>query len=309
MTETSPLVSVIVPVHNGEKTVAAAIASVLSGSHENVQIVVCDDASTDRTADLVQDINDSRITLLRNSDNIGPGLSRDKAIDASDGKWLTFLDADDAWTPRRLANLLGASRDDHAVMVFDDIMLCHQNSEGMKPWQRVYGAHAFGARNGDAIDVPPALWAASSQFVMQPLIHTATIRANGVRHSGRRFQEDTEFFLRLISAGMKLRYVPSADYLYRITPGSLSSADRPGARTREMLEETLSLFVNDREMRSVLKKKITYRYFTAALRSGNVRKAVRYAGVDPGFMAEFAWRTLEVVRYHVSRIAHGAPKR
>lgn len=309
MIGSSRLVSVIVPVYNGRKTVERAVSSVLSGTHANVQIVICDDASTDGTYELLSAVGDPRITLLRNLSNLGPGMSRERAIMASAGTWITFLDCDDCWTPSRLEALLSATDDDPYVVVFDDIMMCHQVSLDIRPFRRVYGRHAFGATEGKPVDVTPAQWASSAQFVMQPLIHRLALTSSGVHHTNRGFQEDTEFFLRLISSGFKLRYVPQANYLYRITPGSLSSTSRPGAQTRAMLEEILPLFVHDEDMRRALQRKIDYRRFTSALRSGRVLEALRLGSRDPSFPLELIQRVSKLTHYHCSRLANGAPKR
>src|SRR5690606_4366833 len=169
MSSSAPLVSVIVPAYNAEATIAGAIGSVLGGTHQEVEVVVCDDASSDRTLEVVLAMDDPRIKIVRNDSNLGPGLSRDKAIDASNGEWLTFLDADDEWAPRRLEGLLRARGEDRGLIIFDDIMLCHHTPNGMAPWRRVHGKRAFGSRSSEPVDIAPARWASAMHFVMQPL--------------------------------------------------------------------------------------------------------------------------------------------
>lgn len=309
MSTAYPLVSVIIPAYNAEATIAGAISSVFDGTQQNLEVVVCDDSSSDRTLEVVRAMNDPRIKLLCNDRNLGPGLSRDKAIDASAGEWLTFLDADDEWTPHRLENLLNASDGDHGLIVFDDIVLCHDTPNGMAPWRRVHGGRAFGSRSGDPVEVPPVRWASARHFVMQPLISSCAVREFGVYHSGRRFHEDTEFFLRLISKGMRLRYFPTAGYRYRIAPSSLSAVSESGARTREALEDMISLFPNDEEMRAALDRKIRYRTFTSALRGLNLGVACGIALNNPWMVFQLLGRTADMLWYQASRLRHGGANR
>lgn len=309
MNALSALVSVVMPVHNCERTIGGSIQSVFAGTHKDVQLVVCDDASTDRTVEVVSALSDPRITLIRNDRNLGPGPSRDRAIERCRGRWLTFLDADDLWTPTRVSDLLTAAAGREDQLVFDDLLLCHQTAEGLKRWRRVHGPKAFGANGRSSVQVSPEAWASSRQFVMQPLVATASLHASGIRHSGRRFQEDTEFFLRLVAYGMKLRYLPRANYLYRITPGSLSSADDPGLRTRQVLEELLPAFAHNPAMQRALQHKIEYRKFTSAVKAGRVGEAIRRATRHPSFLKQLASRGLLAALYQASRLANGADAR
>lgn len=308
-TASAPLVSVIMPAYNCEATIGTAIRSVLAGTHDNIQIVVCNDASTDGTRAIVEALADTRITLLHNECNRGPGASRERAIAASDGAWISFLDADDVWRPERLSHLLKATEGRGDTMAFDDILLCHHTPAGLKPWRRLHGTRAFGARSAGAVDVPTARWAATRQFVMQPLISAAALHESGVHHGNRRFQEDTEFILRLLATGLRLRYTPHADYLYRITPGSLSGVPHPGRQTREMLEDVLPLFFADPSMTRALQRKIDYRRFTEAVREREAWSIMQMALHKPRAVLELANRTLGQVRYHTSRILHGAQGR
>lgn len=100
------VISVIMPCYNAEAYVAEALESVLSQSRPADEIIVVDDASTDRTLDILTTFRD-RVTILCNADNRGPGYSRNKAIEASTGGVLAFLDADDVWETEHLETIMG----------------------------------------------------------------------------------------------------------------------------------------------------------------------------------------------------------
>jgi glycosyltransferase involved in cell wall biosynthesis len=96
-----PLVSVIVPAFDAEGTVAEAVTSALGQSHGELEVLVVDDGSRDRTADVVSSIGDSRVRLLRCA-NSGQATARNRGVERARGDFLSFLDADDLWTPDKL---------------------------------------------------------------------------------------------------------------------------------------------------------------------------------------------------------------
>ena len=96
-------VSIITPCHNGAKTIGEAIKSVLGQSYANWEMIIVDDCSTDDSVSVVKAFADPRIRLLQNETNPGPGGTRNVGIRAASGRFLAFLDADDAWLPEKLA--------------------------------------------------------------------------------------------------------------------------------------------------------------------------------------------------------------
>ncbi len=87
----SPLVSVVIPVHNGEKTIAACLQSVSDSDYRHFEVIVVDDGSTDRTADRTKAFP---CQVVRLRANLGPAAARNKGAEASRGGILFFLDAD-----------------------------------------------------------------------------------------------------------------------------------------------------------------------------------------------------------------------
>jgi len=98
------LVSCIIPVYNGERFVAEAIASVLAQTHQPVEVIVVDDGSTDATPDVVRAFGSS-VQYLQQP-NAGPPAARNVGIRAARGEFIGFLDADDRWRPEKLARQL-----------------------------------------------------------------------------------------------------------------------------------------------------------------------------------------------------------
>ena len=96
-----PLVSCIIPVFNGEKYLKEALDSVLAQTYRPLEVIVVDDGSTDATANIVQN-HPGRISYLR-QENRGIAAARKAGLDAAQGEYIAFLDADDLWHPNKLA--------------------------------------------------------------------------------------------------------------------------------------------------------------------------------------------------------------
>ena len=97
--ETVSLVSVIIPVFNGERYLAEAIESVLSQTYRPIEIIIVDDGSTDESARVAQQFPLSYCFQPHS----GPGAARNRGVDQARGEFLAFLDADDLWVPEKLA--------------------------------------------------------------------------------------------------------------------------------------------------------------------------------------------------------------
>jgi Glycosyltransferases involved in cell wall biogenesis len=101
-------VSIIMPAFNAEDTIGEAIASALNGTHQNLEILVIDDCSTDATEKTVTDMaaKDQRIKYYKNPTNLGAYKSRNLMMEAATGQFLAFLDSDDTWEPNKLEECL-----------------------------------------------------------------------------------------------------------------------------------------------------------------------------------------------------------
>jgi len=97
----NPLVSVIMPVYNGEKTLQRAIDSILNQTYSHLELVIVDDGSTDSSAKIIKEINDPRIRLIQ-QENKGAAASRNRGFAESQGEFITFLDTDDLWLPQKI---------------------------------------------------------------------------------------------------------------------------------------------------------------------------------------------------------------
>lgn len=95
------MVSVVIPTYNREKTISRAIDSVLSQTYTDIEIIVVDDGSTDRTIHLLDQYS-SKITVFK-QDHRGANAARNLGIKNAKGKYIAFLDSDDEWLPNKIA--------------------------------------------------------------------------------------------------------------------------------------------------------------------------------------------------------------
>lgn len=101
-----PLVTIVTATYNGAKYLCEAIDSVIAQDYPCKEYVIVDDASSDETAQILQEYaaQHSWIRVLRNQKNLERSRSRNKAIQAAKGKYVAFLDDDDVWTdPQKLS--------------------------------------------------------------------------------------------------------------------------------------------------------------------------------------------------------------
>lgn len=99
-----PLVSIITPTFNSEKFISETIQSVQNQTYENWEMIIVDDASSDKTTEIIELASelDKRIKLFILEKNSGTGIARNTALEKASGKYIAFLDADDLWKPQKL---------------------------------------------------------------------------------------------------------------------------------------------------------------------------------------------------------------
>jgi glycosyltransferase involved in cell wall biosynthesis len=109
----NPSVSAVIPAYNAEQFISGAIQSVLAQTHKIAEIIVVDDGSTDRTAEIAAGFPGVRVIHRPNG---GPGAARNTGIHAASGEWIGFLDSDDLWVPRKTEIQLGCVTPDAGVI-------------------------------------------------------------------------------------------------------------------------------------------------------------------------------------------------
>jgi glycosyltransferase involved in cell wall biosynthesis len=119
------LLSVIIPVFNGQRFLRDAVANVLAQGHEPLEIIVVDDGSTDDTPALIRSFG-PRVISVRLDQNRGPAAARNAGIDRARGSVIGFLDVDDLWPIGRLPAMIEPLLGDPACSVVKGYArVCH----------------------------------------------------------------------------------------------------------------------------------------------------------------------------------------
>ena len=101
---TLPLISVVIPAYNHERYIGAAIESVLEQSCPDLELIVVDDGSTDRTGEVIQGYTDSRLHYYH-QENQDAYTTINRGISLARGRYIAILNSDDIYTPERLETL------------------------------------------------------------------------------------------------------------------------------------------------------------------------------------------------------------
>jgi glycosyltransferase involved in cell wall biosynthesis len=211
-----PLVSVIVAAFNAEATLAESLRSALAQSYRDIEAIVVDDGSTDRTADIAAKFAeaDPRVTLLRKSHG-GVSAARNLGIAHAKGAYVAPLDADDLWHPTTLARQVEAAlrAEEPPGFVYTYVRRIDREGNIVESGEpsslRGYILHRHALRN---------FVGAGCAVLMS---RSALLEAGGY---DERLERCEDFLLQLqIASRHPVERVPEYLLGYRLTPGSLSS--------------------------------------------------------------------------------------
>lgn len=99
--KSKPLVTAVIPVHNGEKFICEALANIKSQHYPSLEIIIVDDGSTDNSKKIVTGLKDD-IRYFSLDENSGPSFARNRGIRDASGEFIVFLDVDDLWPENNL---------------------------------------------------------------------------------------------------------------------------------------------------------------------------------------------------------------
>lgn len=112
-----PNISVIMPVYNVEKYISIAVQSILNQTFENFELIIIDDASTDKTYDIINCFQDKRIVKLRNQTNKGVAATLNEGLKLAHGEYVARMDGDDVSKPDRFEKQLCFMKDNPELLI------------------------------------------------------------------------------------------------------------------------------------------------------------------------------------------------
>lgn len=312
MNHTQGLVSVIVPAFNAAPYVTSAVTSALNQTYPDVEIIVVDDASSDETVEAVRALKDDRVRLICHDRNYGPGAARNTGVEAARGRWIAFLDADDQMQRDRLQRLVRAiTVAGEGFFVADDEWVCHDEPGVLTGVRRHLAGFKLDFGGREYLDLELRDYQHAGCPHLHALVPAAVVKLNSVRfptdcHLG----EDLEFYCSLFQLGLRLRLLASAGYLYRVTPGSISSDParvRDLARVYRRLADDSRLGMEERRYFAAREKKLgreeEFLRVVSLVRSCRLGAGLLYATCHPRAVLECLRRVPDVIRRRCCRNA------
>jgi glycosyltransferase involved in cell wall biosynthesis len=206
-------VSVIVPAYNAEKTILETIQSIQNQTFSDFEIVVINDGSRDRTVEILGTIDDPRLKVF-SYENGGLPVARNRGIEKAIGQFLSFIDADDLWTPDKLAAQLAALEQ-------------HPDAGAAYSWTAYIDAESNFLYNGKPVPFdgniyPQLLLECFIANGSNILVRRECVEAVGQFDPTLKSTEDWDFYLRL-AAKYPFALVPKYQILYRRSSGSMTA--------------------------------------------------------------------------------------
>jgi succinoglycan biosynthesis protein ExoO len=215
-------ITYIVAAYNAEKTVERAISSALAQTGTEVQVVVADDCSTDRTGEIVKAMEraDRRVRYINLARNSGPAAARNCAIGQAEGRWIGILDADDTLEPSRSANLL--ARQDGAAAIIDNLVVHTPQGEHLLHETRLL-ADMRRLELPYFIDHNMLFSGRFNLGYVKPVVLRSFLVEQGIAYNEQvRIGEDYLFLALILARGGVCVVEPSAGYRYTSAAGSIS---------------------------------------------------------------------------------------
>lgn len=223
---TAPDVTVVMANYNGARFLGAAIKSLQAQTLKSWELLFVDDASQDHSVELAARYAgaDPRIQIVCQPTNQGPAAARNRALRMARGHWIAVFDSDDMMRPRRLEILRDRARTDRASIVADNLLVFSDPDRAPMSFLPMSN-----------VQVPR--WIGLAEYIESGRLHARTadlgylkpfINFDVLRRSGSLYDEslkigeDFELMARLLAGGLKLRFEPSAQYMYRKHASSIS---------------------------------------------------------------------------------------
>jgi glycosyltransferase involved in cell wall biosynthesis len=197
-----PAVSILTAAYNAAAFIERTIDTVLQQTCRDFEWIVVDDGSTDRTAELVAGVADSRVRLIRRA-NGGPSAARNTGLEVVTADLVALLDHDDIWAPNRLERLLEVF-DDGAVGIASSNMLV---GDPAAPEQARTILDNPSCPDPDLADA--AMWIQGCGFsASTAVIRTDLLRSHGGWREDLWYAQDWELALRLWLRGVRVVMLP-----------------------------------------------------------------------------------------------------
>ena len=197
-TNQSPLISVVIPAYNHERFIGPAIESVLNQTHQNFELIIVDDGSTDNTAAVISEYKDERITYVW-QENQDAFNTINRGMGMASGDYISILNSDDIYTHDRLEKLLKFLTKNNLVCGISDVIPISDDGDvfedpdfGWNQWHKKNRDHFF--KTGD--------------------IYAGFLQGNFMVTTSNLFMTHSAY--KKVGGFSSLRYLHDYDYIFRM---------------------------------------------------------------------------------------------
>ncbi len=263
-------ISVIIPVYNVEDYLHVCINSLLKQSYPYFEIICIDDASTDSSLEILEYFSkkDSRIKIIKNEVNRGPGYSRNKGLNIACGKYVSFLDGDDWFSLNAFEILIENAEKNNldvlmfkAVVYYDDPqefdMERYYDMDFMDKWDsKIFNHWDLDKKN--IFKMPNAPW--------NKLYLKSFLDENYIRFPNENIiYEDVPFFHKVIISAKKVSMLNQYIHNRRRRQGSIMTLSNRILDNIDLVYKILDVFLEDSSLYEYYKKELLNYIFVSVL--------------------------------------------
>lgn len=216
-----PLITVLMPVFNGQEYLKEAIDSILNQTYTNYEFLIINDGSTDNTENIILSYTDGRIRYIKNDSNIKLIRTLNKGLELAKGEFIVRMDADDISTPDRIEKQINALLNDKTIgaigcsmQMFGDgynSLITYSAIPDYIKFRMLFGCHIIHG---------------ASAF------RTSVIRQNNIKFNEKYLHcEDHYFFWQVVNKA-KITNLPDVLYLRRMSPTSVITSNKEFLKTK-----------------------------------------------------------------------------
>lgn len=286
------MISVIIPVYNVEDYLHVCLNSVLKQSYQNFEVICIDDASTDSSLEILEYFSkkDSRIKILKNDSNLGPGYTRNKALDIACGDYIFFLDGDD-WIGLNTFELLieKIKKDNLDFLMFKNIVFYQEKGKfGIESYYEMNFMHNFESKVFNHFDLDKSYLFKIPNGPVNKLYSKSFLDENNIRFPNDNIiHEDNPFFYKAITSAKKISLMENHFYTRRRRKGSITALnDKRTFDNINICYLILDLFM-DSNLYGYYKKEILNYIFVVKLNT-------KYNQIDDKYKESFFKEALKV---------------
>jgi len=215
MYKKAPLISAVVPIHNGAGLVEETLKSILNQTFDDFEVILVDDASTDDLRQLLERIRDQRLRLLHLESNVGVANARNKGVAIARGQYIAFCDADDICHLQRFERQIAFLTQNPNLGLCGTAFTCFSGAQDLET-----------VRHPVTDEEIRSTLMTGNCFGMSTVMGKADIFKSHAFDQAMSPTEDYDLWTRLASAGVRMANLGDSLLRYRVHPTQASQQKR-----------------------------------------------------------------------------------